>query len=74
MATETVELHKLINTETVLMLVSGIVLSMPVSKKLMRLESPLIENLSYVGAILVFALSLLKLAAGDFAPSIYAQF
>lgn len=73
-AAGTVELHKLINTETVLMLVSGIVLSMPVSKKLMRLESPLIENLSYVGAILVFALSLLKLAAGDFAPSIYAQF
>ena len=75
-AAGTVELFKLLNWETVLALVAGIVISMPISQKL--LDSPrfgiLFDDLSYIGAILVFALSILKLAAGDFAPSIYAQF
>lgn len=74
-AAGTVELYKLMNAETLLMLVSGIVLSMPVSKKLLDSDAGVIlDKLSYIGAILVFVLSLLKLAAGDFAPSIYAQF
>ncbi len=74
-AAGTVELYKLLNAETILMLAVGVVLSMPVSKKLLDSEAgPLFEKLSYIGAIAVFVLSLLKLAAGDFAPSIYAQF
>ncbi len=74
-AAGTVELYKLLNAETVLMLIIGIVLSMPISQKLMDSDAEsFFEKLSYIGAILVFVLSLLKLAAGDFAPSIYAQF
>ena len=74
-AAGTVALHKLLNAETVLMLATGIVLSMPLSKKLLDSDfGELFEKLAYIGAIAVFALSLLKLAAGDFAPSIYAQF
>ena len=71
-AAGTVALYKLLSVETVLMLVMGIVLSMPVSKKLS--EVTFLERISYIGAIVVFVLSVLKLAAGDFAPSIYAQF
>lgn len=74
-AAGTVELYKLLNAETVLMLIIGIVLSIPISQKLMDSDAEsFFEKLSYIGAILVFVLSLLKLAAGDFAPSIYAQF
>ena len=71
-AAGTVALYKLLSVETVLMLVMGIVLSMPISKKLS--EVTFLERISYIGAIVVFVLSVLKLAAGDFAPSIYAQF
>ena len=74
-AAGTVELHKLLNAETVLMLVTGLVLSMPVSPKLLDSEAgELMDKLAYIGAVVVFVLSVLKLAAGDFAPSIYAQF
>ena len=34
----------------------------------------LAEPLSYLGALLVLVLCIIKMAAGDFAPSIYAQF
>lgn len=71
-AAGTVALYKLLSVETVLLLVMGIVLSMPISKKLS--EVTFLERISYIGAIVVFVLSVLKLAAGDFAPSIYAQF
>ena len=71
-AAGTVELYKLLSAETVLMLVLGVVLSMPISKKLS--DVTFLERISYIGAIVVFVLSVLKLAAGDFAPSIYAQF
>jgi len=74
-AAGTVALYKLLNAETVLMLITGVVLSMPVSKKLLDSDfGEHLDKLAYIGAIAVFALSLLKLAAGDFAPSIYAQF
>ena len=74
-AAGTVALYKLLNAETVLMLITGVVLSMPVSKKLLDSDfGEHFDKLAYIGAIAVFALSLLKLAAGDFTPSIYAQF
>ena len=75
-AAGTVELFKLLNLETLLMLVIGITLSMPVAKKLQ--QGPKLgkyaDTLSYVGALLVLILCIIKMAAGDFAPSIYAQF
>lgn len=71
----TVAMYKLLNLETFIMLAAGIILSMPVSKKLKDSKAgPVLDKLAYLGVIAVFVLSLLKLAAGDFAPSIYAQF
>lgn len=72
----TVALLKLLNLENLMMLVIGIALSMPISRKLMALKKAdsLIQILSYVGALAVLVLCIIKMAAGDFAPSIYAQF
>ena len=75
-ASGTVTLLRLLNAENLLMMGVGIALSMPVSKKL--LESPRLgkyaDRLSYAGALIVLVLCFIKMAAGDFAPSIYAQF
>lgn len=75
-ASGTVTLLRLLNAENLLMMGVGIALSMPVSKKL--LESPRLgkcaDRLSYAGALIVLALCFIKMVAGDFAPSIYAQF
>ena len=75
-AAGTVELFKLLNVETLLMLAVGVVLSMPLSRKLLNAPKmgKLMESASYMGAALVLVLCIIKLAAGDFAPSIYAQF
>ncbi len=75
-AAGTVELFRLLNVETILMLVLGIALSMPISKKLLNAPKmgKLMNQLSYIGAAVVLVLCIIKLAAGDFAPSIYAQF
>ena len=72
----TVALLKLLNLESLMMLVIGIALSMPISRKLMALKKAdsLIQILSYVGALAILVLCIIKMAAGDFAPSIYAQF
>lgn len=68
----TVLLHSLLTLETLGMLVMGIVLSMPVASGLQ--EKKWAQPVSYVAAALLFVLCILKLAAGDFAPAIYAQF
>lgn len=71
-AAGTVELHRLLNAQTLLVMASGIVLSCPVSRTLMK--SGTAEKLSWIGALAVLVLCFIKMAAGDFAPSIYAQF
>ena len=74
-AAGTVVLYKLLNVETILMLIVGIVTCLPLSQKLLNCRfGNVFEWVSYIGALAVFVLSILKLAAGDFAPSIYAQF
>lgn len=71
-AAGTVALQCLLNAETLLATAAGVLLSMPLSRKLRNLR--LAEPLSYLGALLVLVLCIIKMAAGDFAPSIYAQF
>ena len=71
-AAGTVELYRLLNAQTLLVMASGIVLSCPVSRTLMK--SGTAEKLSWIGALAVLVLCFIKMAAGDFAPSIYAQF
>ena len=71
-AAGTVALQCLLNAETLLAMASGALLSMPLSRKLMKMRPA--EPLSYMGALLVLVLCIIKMAAGDFAPSIYAQF
>lgn len=72
----TVALHSLLTWESAAMLVLGIVLSMPVKQALQRSEKlrGSWEPLSCIGALLLLVLCMIKLAAGDFAPSIYAGF
>jgi len=57
-------------------LAAGVTLSMPVSGKLLAMPrlGKLADKLSYLGALVVLVLCIIKMAAGDFAPSIYAQF
>ena len=75
-AAGTVELFRLLNAETLLMMAAGITLSCPVSKKLLELPrlGKTADTLSYIGALALLMLCIVKMAAGDFAPSIYAQF
>lgn len=73
-AAGTVALRTLLNGETLLAMAAGIVLSMPVSGKVaQRLGKPK-ELLCSLGALAVLVLCIIQMAAGDFAPSIYAQF
>ena len=71
-AAATVALHRLLNAETILVMGLGVALSCPVSRTL--LKSKTAEKLSWLGALAVLVLCVIKMAAGDFAPSIYAQF
>jgi len=75
-AAGTVALHRLLNAQTLLVLAAGVTLSMPVSGKLLAMPrlGKLADKLSYLGALVVLVLCIIKMAAGDFAPSIYAQF
>jgi len=75
-AAGTVELFRLLNAQNLLMMAAGIVLSCPVSKKLLELPrlGKTADMLSYLGALVLLILCIVKMAAGNFAPSIYAQF
>jgi len=53
---------------------AGIVLSMPVSKWLRKSLGKYADGLCSLGALIVLVLCIIQMAAGDFAPSIYAQF
>ncbi len=73
-AAGTVALHRLLNAQTILAMAAGMALSMPLSKKLMARLGKYADSVSYIGALAVLALCIIKMAAGNFAPSIYAQF
>ena len=72
----TVLLHRLLTGETVLMLVLGLLLSLPVGRWLWNREKlrRVLEPASWLLALGLLVLCVIKLAAGDFAPSIYGQF
>ncbi len=72
----TVLLHSLLNTETAVILILGVIFSMPVKawfEKFIKIK-PVLEVLCYVGTLLLFVLCIGKMASGGFAPFIYAQF
>jgi alginate O-acetyltransferase complex protein AlgI len=73
-AAGTVVLKTLVNPETVLAMAAGTVLSMPVFQKLVRAMGKSAESVCSIGALILLVLCMIKMAAGDFAPSIYAQF
>ena len=73
-AAGTVALRTLVNGETLLAMGAGLILSMPVSGKLAQWLGKSKELLCSLGALAVLVLCIIKMAAGDFAPSIYAQF
>jgi alginate O-acetyltransferase complex protein AlgI len=73
-AAGTVALKTLVNPETMLAMAAGTVFSMPVFQKLVRAMGKSAESLCSIGALVLLVLCMIKMAAGDFAPSIYAQF
>ncbi len=75
-AQATVLLHKLLTGEVLVMLVLGVVLSMPVGKLFKKLPDweRWGEPVTMALTLVLFALCILRLASGNFAPSIYAQF
>ncbi len=74
-AQSTLLLLRLLNAKTVTMLILGIFLSMPVLKSIQSKRTlKILTPLSLVGCLLLFVVCILSLAAGGFAPFIYAQF
>lgn len=73
-AAGTVALKTLVNPETMLAMAAGTVFSMPVFQKLVRAMGKSAEALCSIGALVLLVLCMIKMAAGDFTPSIYAQF
>ena len=73
-AQATVLLKSLLTGQVILMLVLGVLLSMPVGKYVMSRHGRVLEPVSYVLALVLLVLCIVKLASGNFAPSIYAQF
>ena len=73
-AASTVALHRLLNAETLPVMAAGILLSTPVFPKLRARLGESARWLWSVVALVILALCVIKMAAGDFAPSIYAQF
>ena len=73
-AAGTVALHRLLNAETLPVMAAGILLSTPVFPKLRARLGESARWLWSVVALVILALCVIKMAAGDFAPSIYAQF
>ena len=72
----TVVLHWILNGKTVLVLALGVLLSAPVGSLLRknRTVCRVWEPLAYLGCLILFLLCVMKIAAGGFAPFIYAQF
>ncbi len=72
-AATTVALSILLNARSVLILVLAVIFSLPI-KKLMKKEGKALTIAGLIGSALLFALCILGLSAGGFAPFIYAQF
>jgi len=66
-------LNRILTGEAVAMLAAGAVLALPVVPWI-KSRLKCWELLSYAACIVLFALCLIKLASGGFAPFIYAQF
>lgn len=73
-AEATVAFYRLCSWETLGVLVLGSVLSLPVKPWLQKHLPDWTEPLTYAGCLVLLALCMMKLAAGGFAPFIYAQF
>ena len=73
-AEATVALYRLCSWETLGVRVLGGVLSLPVKPWLQKHLPKWTEPLTYAGCLVLLALCMMKLAAGGFAPFIYAQF
>lgn len=72
----TVALHSLLNAESICVLVLSVVLCLPWVQWLKKREAlyAKLETVSWIACLALFALCLIKLAAGGFAPFIYFQF
>ena len=73
-AAGTVALHRLMSAENLLMMAAGILCSMPLREKLLPRLGKAAHGISCFAALMVLVLCIIKMAAGNFAPSIYAQF
>lgn len=75
-AENTVVLHSLVNAESIFVLCLSCVLCLPWLQWLKKREKlyAKLEPVSWIACLVLFALCLLKLAAGGFAPFIYFQF
>lgn len=75
-AENTVVLHSLVNAESIFVLCLSCVLCLPWLQWLKKQEAlyAKLEPVSWIACLVLFALCLLKLAAGGFAPFIYFQF
>ena len=73
-AAGTVTLHRLLNAENLLMMAAGILCSMPLREKILPRMGKAAHGVSCLAALMVLVLCIIKMAAGNFAPSIYAQF
>ena len=56
------------------LMAAGILCSMPLREKILSRLGKSAHWLSCLGALMVLVLCIIKMAAGNFAPSIYAQF
>ena len=73
-AAGTVALHRLMSAENLLMMAAGILCSMPLREKILPRMGKAAHGVSCFAALMVLVLCIIKMAAGNFAPSIYAQF
>ena len=75
-AANTVALHSLLSAESICILVVSTVLCLPWVQWLKKRRKlyTMLEPISWIACLLLFALCLLKLASGGFAPFIYFQF
>ena len=73
-AAGTVALMRLLNAENLLMMAAGVLLSMPLREKLLLRLGKASHGITCLGALLLLVMCIIKMAAGNFAPSIYAQF
>lgn len=69
----TILLERLVNAKSVVILVLAALFSMPLTRVFSN-KSKITVQLSLIGSLVLFALCVMSLASGGFAPFIYAQF